>query len=494
MTFNSWQFLLFLPITIILNFLLPHKFRWIILLIASYVFYCFWNPALIFLILTTTLVSYVGAIVIEKSNKKPIKRSALIFSLIISFGFLIFFKYINFLIASVIDFLNLFSLKLDSITLNVILPVGISFYTFQTASYVIDVYKGKDKAEKHFGYYALYVSFFPQLVAGPIEKASFLLPQLKEERKFNADNLISGSKIAIIGFLKKICIADVLSIFVNNVFSDLSKTNSLSIYLAGALFMVQMYCDFSAYSEIAMGSARMIGVKLSKNFDEPFLSRSVGEFFRRWHITLNQWLTEYIYIPLGGSRKGFVRRLFNVFIVFTVCGLWHGANWTFLLWGWYCGGFMIIELFLRPWIKKLDDLEGYKLQIVNFLRRCYVFFIVLVPGALMFRAQSVAEIGTIFNTIFTGFNNNFFTFAANNLGINLASTIYILLFILGLYFIDKLCKQNMDFPPVINQNSLTISRSYSEYIMFAAFIVLISLIWVYLSQSNLISEFVYFQF
>ena len=494
MTFNSWQFLVFLPIVIILNYVLPHKFRWIILLIASYVFYCFWNPTLIFLIVATTLTSYLGALIIEKSEKEVIKKSALIMCLVISFGFLIFFKYIIFLIHSVIDLLNLFSLELDQITLNVILPVGISFYTFQTASYVIDIYKRKYKAEKHLGYYALYVSFFPQLVAGPIEKADFLLPQLKEERKFSVDNLISGSKVLIVGFLKKICIADVLGIFVNNVFSDLTKTNSLSIYLAGALFMIQMYCDFSAYSEIAMGSARILGVKLSKNFDEPFLSRSVGEFFRRWHITLNQWLTEYIYIPLGGSKKGFIRRLINVFIVFTVCGMWHGANWTFLLWGWYCCFFMIIELFLRPFIKKLDNLDGFKLKISNILRRIYVFFIVLVPGALMFRAQSVGEIGIIFKTIFTSFNPNFFSFAFKNLGINIASFVYIALFIISLYFIDKLNKENMDKSISINNNVVTLSRSYSEYMMFVIFIALITLIWIYLSKSNLVSEFVYFQF
>ena len=222
-----------------------------------------------------------------------------------------------------------------------------SFYTFQTLSYVIDVYRGDFEAEKHFGYFALFVSFFPQLVAGPIERPGKLLPQLKEERKFRKEYFTEGMEFLLIGFFRKCVIADMCGVFVNHVFADLSQANALSVTLAALLFFVQIYCDFAGYSEIAMGSARLMGMSLSRNFNKPLLSASYTEFFRRWHITLNQWFTQYVYIPLGGNRKGKARKILNTLIVFALCGLWHGANWTFVLWGLVAGVAVSVETLLK---------------------------------------------------------------------------------------------------------------------------------------------------
>ena len=277
MTFNSLQFLIFLPIVIILYFIVPHKFRWLILLVASYYAYMSWNPWLVFLILATTVVSYLAGVLMPKTKNQKVKKLLLIVTIIVCLGILIFFKYFNFLLSSVINFLNLFSMNIHSVALDIILPIGISFYTFQTLSYVIDVYRGKFEPEKHFGYFALYVSFFPQLIAGPIERPENLLPQLKEYHKVNKEDLLAGLQLLAVGFFRKCVVADFTGLFVNNVFADLGNANTLSLLAAGALFMVQLYCDFGGYSEIAAGSARIMGIKLSKNFDRPFRELSISK-------------------------------------------------------------------------------------------------------------------------------------------------------------------------------------------------------------------------
>ena len=303
MNFNSLSFLIFLPITVFLYWVLPHRFRWIMLLAASYFFYMSWNVWLGFLMFVTCLVAYLCSLLISRTEKKKVKKLGLAIAVVFCLGVLIFFKYINFLLENLTGVIRLFGGEIDDISLNILLPVGISFYTFQTLSYVIDVYRGDFEAEKHFGYFALFVSFFPQLVAGPIERPGKLLPQLKEERKFRKEYFTEGMEFLLIGFFRKCVLADMCGVFVNHVFADLSQANALSVTLAALLFFVQIYCDFAGYSEIAMGSARLMGMSLSRNFNKPLLSASYTEFFRRWHITLNQWFTQYVYIPLGGNRK-----------------------------------------------------------------------------------------------------------------------------------------------------------------------------------------------
>lgn len=309
MSFNSWQFLIFLSLVVLVYWLLPHRARWAMLLVASYIFYMSWNVWLIVLIMITTVTAYGFAIGIEGPRSVRLKKLFLAITLIICLGLLVFFKYINFLIESVVGVIRLFNAEQDDIALNILLPVGISFYTFQTLSYVIDVYRGDYKSERHFGYFALYVSYFPQLVAGPIEKPQTLLPQLRREHKFNEEDMLEGGRWLLSGFFRKCVVAGFCGIFVNRVYVDLGSSSGLAVLVASALFLIQIYNDFAGYSEIAMGSARLMGVKLSKNFDKPLTSTSYTEFFRRWHITLNQWFTQYVYIPLGGNRKGTVAAL-----------------------------------------------------------------------------------------------------------------------------------------------------------------------------------------
>lgn len=390
MNFNSLEFLIFLPVVVLLYWALPHKFRWAALLGASYYFYMRWNPRLVGLILGTTLVSYLAAILVEKKPKY--KRLWLVLTLVVCLGVLAYFKYFTFFVNSALSVVNRLAQRNYRLDMDILLPVGISFYTFQTLSYVIDVYRGEFPAEHHFGYYALFVSYFPQLVAGPIESAKNLLPQLRKEQHRNWKDAQMGLCLLLSGFFRKCVVADTCGIYVNRLFAAADTVCSPAIFLGGALFCMQMYCDFGGYSEIAMGAARLMGVKLMRNFDRPYLSVSYGEFFRRWHISLNRWFTDYLYIPLGGSRQGTAKRIRNTVIVFALCGLWHGANWTYVLWGLYAALFVCLEgVFLKPGLRALREhgvdtgADWFRL-----LRQC-VMFLIYIPAALLFRSTDVSQ-------------------------------------------------------------------------------------------------------
>ncbi len=494
MNFNSIEFLIYLAIVLVLYFVIPHRFRWVILLAASYYFYMSWNVTLIVLIVGTTLVSYLAALFMEKTEKKAIKKLLLILTLVICLGVLFFFKYFEFLLGSVVDVLNLFSLNIPDVALNILLPVGISFYTFQTLSYVIDVYRGDYKAEKHFGYYALFVSYFPQLVAGPIERIDNLLPQIKAEHKFNWDDMYMGFKIALGGFFRKCVVADFCGIFVNNVFGNVAEANSLSVFLAGVLFAIQMYNDFAGYSDIATGVARMMGVKLMKNFDRPYLSTSFTEFFRRWHISLTKWFTDYVYIPLGGSRKGQARKVLNIFIVFLLCGLWHGANWTYVLWGLYSAVIQGIETVMRKPFGKFCEKCKINLQnpAVMLVRRAILFMLV-VFGAFIFRSQSVGQLGEVLTKLFTGFGEGFVANAFKNLDIGVLDILQILISVICMAMIPRLWEEKKD-----NQLPLATTQGKSVYmqrISACVYVVLaVALCWLALASSSDVFSFAYFQF
>ena len=495
MNFNSFEFLIFLAIVLVLYFVLPHKFRWVMLLVASYYFYMSWNAALIFLIFGTTLISYLAALFIEKTEKKSIKKLWLILTLVVCLGVLAFFKYANFFIGSVIDFLNLFKMNLDGFALNILLPVGISFYTFQTLSYVIDVYRGEYKAEKHFGYYALFVSYFPQLVAGPIERCDNLLPQLKVEHKLNVDDMSAGLRIALCGFFFKCVVADFVGIYVNNVFGNLENANALSVFLTGALFNVQIYCDFAGYSEIARGVARMMGVKLMKNFDRPFSATSYSELNRRWHISLNQWFTDYVYIPLGGGRKGTVRKVINIFIVFALSGLWHGASWTYVLWGCYAAFFLALEIVLyKPGRKLLKKLKiDSKSQWFGYFRRMLVWPIFMIAG-LLFRAQSLTEIGTVFTKLFTemGIGEAYLTATLDNLGVGVLEILQIVLCFIGMERMSDFADYEPLQKPLLGLEEKSL---YAQRVSVYCYAILaIMLCWFALFASSDASSFAYFQF
>ncbi len=493
MNFNSLSFLIFLPVVVLLFWLLPHKARWAMLLIASYIFYMSWNVWLIGLIMITTVTAYVFAILIERTQNKRVKKLYLAITLIICLGLLVFFKYINFILESAVGVIRLFGGTPDDIVLNIILPVGISFYTFQTLSYVIDVYRGDFNAEKHFGYFALYVSYFPQLVAGPIERPQTLLPQLKEERKFSSEDLYAGGKWLLSGFVRKCVVADFCGLFVDKVYADLGNANALAVFVASALFLIQIYNDFAGYSEIALGSARLMGVKLSKNFDKPLTSTSYTEFFRRWHITLNQWFTQYVYIPLGGNRKGTVRKILNTLIVFALCGLWHGANWTFLLWGLVAGVMISIETLLRKPFgrfceKAKIDLENPAIRLL----RQIIIFVLFTFSCVLFRVQNIREVGLAFRQMFTawGIGESYVNSTMTALGMNSLQILQLLVFIAAMSLLYKLPgEEKEERLPLCGELVQAVNISLVIYGIFA-----ISLCWFALLANSDVSGFQYFQF
>lgn len=469
MTFNSLAYLVFLPVVVCLYFCLPNKIRPYFLLIASYFFYACNNVWLSFLILFSTLLTYLCALGIEKSQNKKIKKFYLILSTSVSLGLLFTFKYLNFIGQSLFDFIKLFNTNISYKSIDIILPVGISFFTFQTLSYVVDVYREDYKPVKNFFHYALFVSFFPQLVAGPIERIDHLLPQLLEDKKFKVDNIIKASRYLIIGYVKKIVIADMLSIFVDNVYSNLNISSGSSIILATLFFYGQIYCDFSGYCDIAKGSAYLFGFELMENFDRPYLSSSMSEFYRRWHISLGSWFRDYLYIPLGGNRRGKIRQIFNVLLIFFFSGLWHGANWTYVLWGLYCGLFVILESVVK--FKNRKKLIYIPLT-----------FVIVLFSWIFFRCQSISDIGICFNRIFTSFISS----TNNSIYDDKVYLVFTTLAFLLIPFIDKL--------PSLNFKEDKVNDSISLLSMYSLFIILIVVTSFYLNQTGKQGGFIYFQF
>ena len=343
MLFNSLQFLVFFTVVFFVYFALPHRWRWVLLLLGSYYFYMCWRMEYIFLILFSTLVDYVAGLRIDGSKTVAGRRFWLASSLVTNLGLLFTFKYYNFFAESVRVAFQQFNICCNVPALNVLLPVGISFYTFQTLAYTLDVYMGKRRAERNAGTFALYVAFFPQLVAGPIERSTQLLPQFYRVVRFDHGRTVEGLRLMLWGYVKKVVIADRLAQVVNAAYRHPQDASSFDLAIGTLCFAFQIYCDFSAYSDIAIGSARILGFDLMQNFRQPYLSKSVAEFWRRWHISLSTWFRDYVYVPLGGSRGGELRNCINLAIVFLLSGLWHGANWTFVVWGALHASYMLVE-------------------------------------------------------------------------------------------------------------------------------------------------------
>lgn len=391
MLFTSWQYLVFLTVVCSVHYILPHRARWVPLLAASYFFYMQWNAELVVLILLSTLASYGAALCIARAKRAGTRRLFLWLDVVFHLSLLFFFKYFNFFARNLTALLGLMRLPAHSFEMEILLPVGISFYTFQTLSYVIDVYRGQCEAERHLGYYALFVSFFPQLVAGPIERAGNLLSQLRAPRTARPEHFSQGLRMICWGFVKKMWLADVLAKHVDILLRDAVDNAALPMgnLLAGVFFAFQLYCDFSAYSDIAIGSALLLDIRLTENFRAPFFSRSTRELWRRWHITLSSWLTDYVYIPLGGSRCALPRHIFNLLFTFLLSGLWHGANWSFVFWGLWNGGLIVLDLFLLPARKRLEErLPKYPRRLLAVLETAVTFALFCV-GMLFFRSQSM---------------------------------------------------------------------------------------------------------
>ncbi|MGB5693501.1 MAG: MBOAT family O-acyltransferase, partial [Flavobacteriaceae bacterium] len=350
MIFNSFEFIFFFPIVVVGYFLLSYKYRWLWLLLASYYFYMAHEPELVILLLISTVVDYYCGLRMGSVGARN-KKWYLVLSIVVNIGILITFKYLAFFTASIEQLFNFFGITVSdkenygSYTMDrIILPVGISFYTFQTLSYTIDVYRGKISPEKHFGKFALYVAFFPQLVAGPIERAGRLLPQLKAKLKPHVPSIKKGLIYMAWGFFLKVVVADRLGIYVDVAYSDPEQYHGLPLLIAALFFGCQIYYDFSAYTAIAIGAAKVFGINLIHNFDRPFFSTSAREFWNRWHISFMQWLRDYVYTPLGGSITKKILVIRNVIIVFFIVGLWHGANWTFVIWGLLNGALLMLEV------------------------------------------------------------------------------------------------------------------------------------------------------
>lgn len=487
MNFNSGAFLIFLPVAVGMYWLLPYRFRKYWLLAASYFFYMYWNPLLILLLLTSTVIDYCCGLGMEKHREEPKKRKALLLvSVCMNLGLLFFFKYWDFFGETASSLLALLGLDWRVPALHLILPVGISFYTFQTMSYSIDVCRGDAPAEHDFVSFALYVSFFPQLVAGPIENPRELLPQLKAEHHLNRVDLRAGLRLLLSGFFRKCVVADLCGVYVNAVYADAAKADSLAVAGAGALFCIQMYCDFAGYSEIAAGAARLMGVRLIRNFNRPYLSQSYGEFFRRWHISLNRWFTQYLYIPLGGGRKGLARKLLNTVIVFALCGLWHGARWTYVLWGLYAAFWVCLESLLKKPAQRLAEKTALDLKnpLVILFRRCYMFLI-FIPAALIFRSESTAQLGLLLTRLFTAAPD--LSAALRTLGLNGGSLVALALTLVAMNALHVW--GDYDLPPAATDTERAQRLVGGVY---AALIVALS--WLALLATQDAAGFAYFQF
>lgn len=398
MLFNSLHFLLFFIIVTSLYFALPHNRRWLLLLISSCYFYMAFVPIYIIILGGTIVIDYFAGIFIEKSKGKR-RKLFLVASLVANIGVLAVFKYYNFINENLSFLLHGFGASNPIPYLSILLPVGLSFHTFQAMSYTIEVYRGHQKAERHFGIYSLYVMFYPQLVAGPIERPQNMLHQFREKYDFDYDRVMSGLRLMAWGLFKKVVIADRLAIAVDTVFNNPEQHNSLSLIIATVFFTFQIFCDFSGYSDMALGAARIMGFKLMTNFDKPYQSKSVHEFWKRWHISLSTWFKDYLYITLGGNRVTVPRWYLNLFIVFLVSGLWHGANWTFVIWGALHGFYLVFGLITQKYRDRFNQLLRIdKVPIISTIST----FVLVAFAWIFFRANSVDSAFYIVKHIFTG--------------------------------------------------------------------------------------------
>ncbi len=477
MLFNSLSFLLFFPIVTVLYFLLPHRFRWLLLLIASCFFYMFFKPIYILILFFTIIIDYFTGIYIEKTTNAQQKKKYLVVSLIANIGILAVFKYYNFLNSNIDGLVTLLGYKNPIPYLSILLPIGLSFHTFQAMSYTLEVYRGKQKAEQHFGIYALYVMYYPQLVAGPIERPQNILHQFYIKQKFDADRTIEGLKLIAIGLFKKIVIADRLALCVNEVFNNLPYYKGGPLLIAIFFFTFQIYCDFSGYSDIARGCSRVMGIELMRNFNAPYLSKSIREFWSRWHISLSSWFRDYLYIPLGGNKVSTTKMYRNILIVFIVSGLWHGANWTFIIWGLTHAIFNIIGIAGNKMLG--NNIVTNKLY--NTTRNIFNWASTLLIVALawvFFRANNLEDAMYVFKNALKIDPNHF-------ISIPIFSYLYYgtsMALIVGLFWLEFINEKN-------RLNAILLRNKIITFIFFISIFIAIYVLGIFEKQS-----FIYFQF
>ena len=395
MFFNSFHFAVFIPIVFILYWFVGHKSKInqnYILIVASYYFYSCWDWRFLFLLVFSTLLDYSCALKIEQSATPSLRKLWLWLCVTVNVGFLGVFKYYNFFAESFAALLSSFGLHSSPLLLNVILPVGISFYTFHGLSYIIDIYHGRIKSEKNFVDYSLFVCYFPLLVAGPIERATHLLPQVKRRREFNFNKAKEGIYQIIWGLVKKVVVADSCANYANAIFDHYSAMNSLSLLLGAVYFAFQIYGDFSGYSDIALGTSKLFGIDLLRNFNYPYFSRDIAEFWRKWHISLTTWFRDYLYIPLGGSKGSKWLKVRNTFVIFIVSGFWHGASWTFIAWGLINALYFLPLLLLNRNRKNVDDFRlGFNLNSLRILFNILLTFSITCLAWIFFRAKTITD-------------------------------------------------------------------------------------------------------
>jgi len=477
MLFNSIGFLLFLPVVFIFYwFVFNKKYQYqnVLLLVASFFFYGCWDWRFLLLLLFSIGLDFVSGLKIEKSKTKRESKFWLILSITINLGFLGFFKYYNFFVESFADLLHQVGFNANIWLLKIILPVGISFYTFHGLSYVIDIYKKRIAAEKNFIDYAVFVSYFPLLVAGPIERATHLLPQIQRKRIFNYDQAIDGMRQILWGFFKKMVIADNCAPIVNEIFTNYQTESSSNLVMGVILFAFQIYGDFSGYSDIALGVSRLFGIELLKNFAFPYFSRDIAEFWRRWHISLSSWFRDYVYIPLGGSKGGMWMKIRNTFIIFLLSGFWHGANWTFIIWG------GLNALYFLPLLvtnKNRHNLEvvaiNRKLPSFKEIINMFLTFFLVCFAWIFFRAESVSQALLYIKNIFTKT-----LFLLPN-----PFPYKVLCFIVVMVFIEWINREKF--------HGLEI-KSYNPWLRKVLYVVIIFIILRYANFGS--KEFIYFQF
>lgn len=534
MTFNSLQYLIFLPIVFLTYYLLSFICRKIskknkvfnfcnlFLLIVSLYFYGSWMPKYLVLILGTIFITYLTSILIDKYPKN--KKRFLIFGIIINLVVLFVFKYYNFFLDNLNQLFDTLNINWHfNNRFNFMLPVGISFYTFQSIGYCIDVYRGDTSCEKNFITYASFVTFFPQLVAGPIERSGNLIKQFYYPHQFDYANGVEGLRYILSGMFRKVVIADMCAIIVNAVYNNVHEYNGLILIVATFLFAIQIYCDFSGYSMIAIGSGKLLGFDLMENFKSPYLSTSIKEFWARWHISLSSWFKDYIYIPLGGSRKGFVRKLINLVIIFLISGLWHGAAWTFVIWGLIHAFYRVIEDIYGMYYKKMNatrkieleelkkdknvlryiEINSSKINRYNFLSKMIngiVVFVLINISWIFFRANSIYDAFYIIRNLFIGNFNIMNVYEQINLIIQnslldkyIFSKFFIIVTFLSIVYLFV-----EDY--IMKKNSCNISDFYNKlsryrYLIYSIQVIVIIVMWLILVATyGQTGQFIYFQF
>lgn len=499
MIFNSMEFLIFFPIVVLFYYVLPEKLKKFWLLASSYYFYMCWNAKYAFLILFSTVVTYLSGLLLERvkhlslEDRKRIKYKKWIVaaSFLLNLALLFYFKYTNFVISTIVTAFRILHIELNIPTFDIILPVGISFYTFQALGYTMDVYRGEIHAERNFFRYALFVSFFPQLVAGPIERSKNLLKQLEKSRRFNFEVARDGFLLMLWGFFLKIVLADRIAIFVDCVYGDYETYTGWYLVVATIFFAVQIYCDFYGYSIIAMGAAKILGIQLSENFDSPYFAASVAEFWRRWHISLTSWFRDYLYIPLGGSRKGKWRKQLNRMIVFLVSGLWHGADLSFIVWGGCNGIYQVVGELSKPVRDKMVSFFQLNRESLGHKMLHVIGTFLLVDFSwIFFRADGVSDAIRIIKRIFTAKNPWIFFYndSLYQCGLDRKNFLLVLICIGILVFADYCKLKGIQIRKVIERQDYWFRYIF---IAFAVWGILLFGIW---GSGYNEANFIYFQF